>query len=549
MQLTYRHNRFVAICAYDERQTAKDAGFRWDPRARHWWTDDATVASKFLDHADERAVARLADVSRAYKASAAVTVDEAAAANPLVRRIAAQLEARIAADAPRPYPFQIAGSALMAVSQRGSGILADDMGLGKTVQAILYVARILHETPSALVLVVCPAAVAPNWAREFDRWCNIKPAVITGRTRAPVLPKCGVMICPYSVVSADLVLSALRVHTFAALICDESHYLKTPAAARTKAVWNVLRPQAQHVWCLTGTPIPNRPREIAHIAAAIAPDVFKSEWDFLGRYCDPRLVWNGRRYVTTYDGADNLDELAQKLRGSIMIRRTKAQVLASLPRKRREIVVLSGGAAVRRLDLSGLDIATIRKQIDSGVVPMLPEISAVRHEEALARVASTVEWIVNELEQDDQPLCVLTHHKDVSRAIADGCLDADHLPVYADGDTSPEQRQAHVDAFANGTGRLFIGTIGACGTGINGLQRRATKVIMAEASWTPGDNEQAEDRVCRIGAVANDFVRVTYLVTDGGIDSYVMDVVLSKMESIRTIMADADAATTSHPRS
>ncbi len=541
MQLTYRNDRFIAACTYDERHAAKEAGFKWDQSAKHWWTTDAAKAARLIDYADEQATAKLTEISRTSKASAAADVETAAAAaNPMVRYAARNVVAQLAPDAPTPYPFQIAGAALMSASERGSGILGDDMGLGKTPEAIMYAANLLDHTPCALVLVVCPASVAPNWCREFDRWCSIQPTMVKG-TREPWLPKSGVIVAPYSVVGSEKVLAALQLRTFAALICDEFHYIKTPTAARTKAVWDTLRARARHVWCLSGTPIPNRPREIAHIASALAPDVFGSEWKFLQRYCGPQQVWTGRKYVTTYDGATNLDELAQKLRGSILIRRTKTQVLTELPAKRREIVVLDGGNTARSLDMSGLDIAAVREQISNGSVPAFDEISKVRHDEALARVKSTVEWLVNELEQDDQPLCVFVHHKDVGHAIAKGCQDAGHLPVYVDGDTSPEHRQALVDSFAAGTGRLFIGTIGACGTGINGLQKRATKVIMAESSWTPGDNEQAEDRVCRIGAVADQFIRVVYLVSDGGIDNYVLDLVLSKMANIQTITREADA--------
>jgi SWI/SNF-related matrix-associated actin-dependent regulator 1 of chromatin subfamily A len=540
MQITYRNDRFVAICAYDERHAPKEAGFRWDASAKHWWTNDAAKAARFLDYCDEQATAKLNDVSRASKASAAASVTDLD--NPRAANVAAKISSMVMADAPKPYDYQIAGSALMSLWQRDGGILGDDMGLGKTPQAIFHAAMLMDANPSALVLVVCPAAVAPNWSREFDRWTGFQATVIHG-TREPHLPKCGVIVCPYSVVGSVNVLAALQTRSYAALYCDEFHYIKTPTAARTKAVWDTLRSRAATVWCLSGTPVPNRPREIAHICAALAPDVFGSEWKFLQRYCGPQQVWTGRKYVTSYDGATNLDELAQKLRGSILIRRTKAQVLKDLPTKRREIIVLDGGTAARSLDMSGLDLAAVREQISNGSVPSFDEISKVRHDEALGRVKSTVEWLVNELEQDDQPVVVFCHHKDVGHAIAKGCQDAGHLPVYVDGDTSPEHRQAQVDAFANGAGRLFIGTIGACGTGINGLQKRATKVIMAESSWTPGDNEQAEDRVCRIGAVANQFIRVVYLVSDGGIDTYVLDLVISKMVNIQTIVREANAIT------
>ncbi len=538
MRLTFRNDRFIAVCTYEERGAPKGAGFRWDNAAKVWWTDDAAKAARFIDYADEQASARLVAVSRASKASAAADVESAVAADPLVEKIVAALRAVLADDAPTPYPYQQAGSAMMTLRERG-GILGDDMGLGKTPQAIIFARHLLRSRPDALVLVICPAAVAPNWQREFDRWVGVEATRLKG-VRAPILPKSGVIICPYSVVGAPNVLDALRLRSFAAMICDESHFIKTPTAARTVAVWETLRARAERVWCLTGTPIPNRPREIAHICAALAPEVFGSEWKFLQRYCGPQQVWTGRKYVTTYDGATNLDELAQKLRASILIRRTKAQVLPELPAKRREIVELDGGNTARRIDTTGVDILAIREQIAGGTIPAFDEVSRLRHAEAMDRAKATVEWLVNDLEQDDEPVVVFCHHKDVGHMIAKGCQDAGHLPIYVDGDTDPAMRQAAVDRFAAGEGRVFIGTIGAAGTGINGLQKRATKVVMAESSWTPGDNEQAEDRVCRIGAVANRILRVIYLISAGGIDSYVLHLVLGKMATVQAVLREAD---------
>src|ERR1700741_3156028 len=60
------------------------------------------------------------------------------------------------------FPHQIEGVAFLLGRRRA--ILADDMGLGKTRQAIV---ALRHASPGGPYLVVCPASVKRNWAREI----------------------------------------------------------------------------------------------------------------------------------------------------------------------------------------------------------------------------------------------------------------------------------------------------------------------------------------------------------------------------------------------
>src|SRR5262245_44467504 len=61
------------------------------------------------------------------------------------------------------FPHQVEGVAFLLGRKRA--ILADDMGLGKTRQAIV---ALRHAAPTGQVLIVCPASVKRNWAREVS---------------------------------------------------------------------------------------------------------------------------------------------------------------------------------------------------------------------------------------------------------------------------------------------------------------------------------------------------------------------------------------------
>src|SRR6476469_241510 len=80
------------------------------------------------------------------------------------------------------FPHQIEGVAFLLGRRRA--ILADDMGLGKTRQAIV---SLRHLTPGGRRLVVCPASVKRNWAREIAVVAPDSPVLIIEGS-APVAP-------------------------------------------------------------------------------------------------------------------------------------------------------------------------------------------------------------------------------------------------------------------------------------------------------------------------------------------------------------------------
>lgn len=84
------------------------------------------------------------------------------------------------------FPHQVEGVAFLLGRRRA--LFADDMGLGKTRQAIVALRMHASEGP---YLVVCPASVKHNWAREIalalegDDVLVVAPEAGTGRVVAP----------------------------------------------------------------------------------------------------------------------------------------------------------------------------------------------------------------------------------------------------------------------------------------------------------------------------------------------------------------------------
>jgi SWI/SNF-related matrix-associated actin-dependent regulator of chromatin subfamily A-like protein 1 len=96
--------------------------------------------------------------------------------SPEVRADALARAERLAAGL---FPHQVEGLAFLL--GRCRAILADDMGLGKTRQSIL---ALTEAAPSGPWLVVAPASVKRNWAREIVAVRADDPVHLVG----PALP-------------------------------------------------------------------------------------------------------------------------------------------------------------------------------------------------------------------------------------------------------------------------------------------------------------------------------------------------------------------------
>lgn len=417
-------------------------------------------------------------------------------------------------------------------------ILGHDPGLGKTAQAILAGAGLGLQR----VLILCPAAVIYQWAAECHRWAGFRPAVIMGTKEK--LPAAGWVICAYSRVKSLAEFSG----RWDAVICDEFHYLKDPKSQRTRAVWGQgpKKPGIRHftdrLWLLSGTPIPNRCRELTHIVCWLRPKWFPSANAFLRRYC-----WSGMRFYygvaqEEFDGASNSDELRHKLIASKLLHRVRKQdVLAELPAKRRSTVPL----AIQPHKLLELtrkinDIMPLQRQNEvldalrgSKALPDFDSFSRVRALIGEAKAAAAAEWLVEEAREGKT--VVFTYHVQVGRIVQTVLQELGIAAWFVCGEQAPAERQKAIAEFAAHKGHgIFIGTLGSCGTGLNGLQDASARAVFIEASYVPGHNTQAEDRLHRIGQ--KNAVLIQYLYAPVALDDHLTAIVAEKSAQITAIL-------------
>ena len=84
------------------------------------------------------------------------------------------------------YPYQRDGVERFLAC--GRLLLADDMGLGKTAQAIAACHALWHTGRVRRGLIIVPAALKPQWPREWQLFTDAPAAIVEG-TPASATPR------------------------------------------------------------------------------------------------------------------------------------------------------------------------------------------------------------------------------------------------------------------------------------------------------------------------------------------------------------------------
>lgn len=273
-------------------------------------------------------------------------------------------------------PAQKVGAAFIEASDYKT-LLAYQMGLGKTIISLAVAIKNNFRT-----MIVCPAALRPNWCREIYRLTGQKPQVLIGTEpseydlKQMILNPSQYVVANYDILSKKseydditidqeghkhiehktrfLWIDVINMARFDMVIIDESHYIKNTDSNRSQAIRRLKVPRIIH---MTGTPVLNRPGELWPILTMLQPETFPAEETFIRQY--------------TYDGkiARNVDELREVLK-PIMIRRKQSDVVDEVPPLNR---------ITEYHDLSKKAIKIYNKILD-GIYQELQEFEAKRYD-------------------------------------------------------------------------------------------------------------------------------------------------------------------------
>jgi superfamily II DNA or RNA helicase len=439
----------------------------------------------------------------------------------------------------------------------GRLLLADDMGLGKTAQAIASCHALFAAGKARRAVVVAPAPLKPQWAREWRAFTDLPLATVDGHPdeRARIYRRRGdgVLLVNYEQLLRDLAL--VRAYDPDLVILDEAQRIKN-WETKTAAVVKQLEPAWRLV--LTGTPMENRIEELASIMEWVDEHALEPRWR-LPSWHSVRV--DGSREVI---GARNLDTLRQRL-APHMLRRVRGEVLAQLPprRDRRISVALTDAqiaahaeldppiarlvAQARRRPLTQaeflrlMQLLTHQRMICNGMAlrdfmevwPTL-ERAGRRSEGLLAKLDSPklVEFrnrITDLVVTQQRKVVVFSQWRRMLRlaawVTADVLAGAGLRGAFFTGEETQRRRTENLVAFHDDPDTRILFATDAGGVGLN-LQRAASCCINLDLPWNPAVLEQRIGRIFRLGQTQP--VDVYHLVAAGGIEDRIAGLVGDK---------------------
>jgi len=528
------HRELAALSAFTADQQRRGDHLRLHPAAAVPLTDvEGTLGSFKPDRAAKR---RLASVREALALTPAVP-----------RTFSGELR-----------PYQRDGFVWLArLARMGLGAcLADDMGLGKTIEVL---ALLLERSPAGPSLVIAPTSVCGNWVAEARRFApTLRFIDFRSTDRAAVASELGprdVLIASYGLLARDAEL--LATIRFEVAVLDEAQAIKNHQSQRARAALGI---QAVSRIVATGTPIENRLAELFSIFRFLNPGLLGSIRSFNERFAKP--------IEKHHDGAA-LDRLRRRT-APFVLRRTKSEVLDDLPARTEITLRIEAPAdetalyeAIRQQAVDGLEAQ--RKRLDPqqrfAILAALTRLRRACCHPSLVRqgddpTAKTktppkadqagelsgakldaLDGLVDELVAARHRVLIFSQFVDVLTLIRQRFDRRDLSYQYLDGSTPAKQRGKRVDAFQAGAGDAFLISTKAGGFGLN--LTGADYVIHVDPWWNPAVEDQASDRVHRIGQTRP--VTIYRLVMAGTIEEAILDLHHRKRQLASALLANTDA--------
>jgi SNF2 family DNA or RNA helicase len=454
-------------------------------------------------------------------------------------------------------PYQARGVGWLAfLEEWGLGAcLADDMGLGKTIEFIAFLLYLKDQNKlESPTLLVCPTSVLGNWEREVKKFAPTLKAIVhhgdkrpKGQNFARAAQNYDLVITSYALIHRDL--KDLQTVSWQGVVLDEAQNIKNADSKQSQAARQL---DAQFRIALTGTPVENQLSELWSILDFLNPGYLGPKNFFQRRFAVP---------IERYGDTTSLQTLRSLVQPFILRRlKTDKEIIQDLPEKQ-EMTIFCG--------LTTEQAALYQRIVDQSLAKIEESEGIQRHGEILAllvklkqvcnhptlflkdegegrkdekdsssllppssfesrsgKLQRLEEMLEEALAEGDRAL-IFTQFAEwgkLLKAHLEKQLGRETLLLY--GGTSKKQREAMIDRFQHDPQgpRLFILSLKAGGVGLN--LTRANHVFHFDRWWNPAVENQATDRVFRIGQKRN--VQVHKFVCSGTLEEKIHDLIESK---------------------
>lgn len=438
-------------------------------------------------------------------------------------------------------PHQVDGLQWLvrSVETRHPGaLLADDMGLGKTLQAIAFMAWLQEEADAGRrakdpFLIVAPTGLLGTWRNEIEKHLSgirlglIVPAfgsdlkllkeqdsfglrdIETGRAalKAESWRDAGVVLTTYETLR-DYHFSFARTR-FGLIVYDEIQKLKNPVSQMTRAAKTL---NGEFTLGMTGTPVENRLQDLWSIMDVIAPGLLGASRDFERRHPADDAAALARLKAQLTE--------APEAQAPYMLRRLKSDALKDMPEKRvhtfegempsiqanayRDLVVRAAAASANGSVGKGGMLSTLAALRGVSLHPLDPRQAPADLETYAgqsARLARTLDLLKDIAAKNEKALIFVEDlaMQDRLAGMIQARFNLPRLPMRINGSVPGPKRQEMVDAFQGRPGSFDVMILSPKAGGVGLTLTEANHVIHLSRWWNPAVEDQATDRVFRIG--------------------------------------------------
>ncbi len=447
-------------------------------------------------------------------------------------------------DSTNYYPHQEEG--IRKVASKGSMLIADEMGLGKSLQALTVAAIDFERGRASRVLIVAPASLKWNWADEIERFTNFSHHVLDGTktSREQQLVdfehgKTDILIINYEQVEPHLV--NINRCKFDVVIMDEAHYIKGYKSKRTQACMKI---HGRRFLLLTGSPILGHVSDLWSLLWRIDPTAYPNYFAFMNRYA----VYGGFK-GKEITGTKNVDELHAKV-DSIMLRRLKTDVL-DLPDKQHITILVELHPEQKKMYIEARDELKIELPNDPEPLELENALTKMLYLKQICGTTAAFEGhadnsfkldrvmlMVEEMLEMGEPVVLWTQFRAVQSCLAARLAAKGITAAQLHGDVPLRDRTEVIKRWSGGKPAPLIAMLQVGGVGLN--MTHANRCIFLDKLYAPKLNEQAEDRIHRIGASTSQPVQIYHTLARGTIEDRIEQILNSKKKVFNKLIGSGD---------
>ncbi len=450
-------------------------------------------------------------------------------------------------------PYQLRGYSWLAFLKKwGLGAcLADDMGLGKTIQALTLIQHEWEEGHQKPYLIICPTSLTGNWYKETKKFTPELPVLVhhgVNRNKGAAFKKdaekYAIIISSYALLHRDIEI--LKTIDWGGAILDEAQNIKNPKTKQARSARSI---KAENRIALTGTPIENNVGDLWSIMEFLNAGFLGNQADFKRNYIlpiqanrDPQAIQNLKTLTNPFilrrlkSDKSIIKDLPGKMEMKVYCNLTKEQ--ASLYQALVQDVenALESTEGIQR---KGLVLATLTKlkQICNHPAQYLSENKPFENRSGkLARLTEMLEEII---EVDERAL-IFTQFVEMGKIVQQHLQDTfGQEVIFLHGSVSKKARDKMIERFQeedNGP-HIFVLSLKAGGTGLN--LTRANHVFHYDRWWNPAVEDQATDRVYRIGQTRN--VQIHKFLCAGTLEERIDDMLEHKKDVADSVVGSDEA--------